>query len=72
MLIIADRLAAEPGSVWTEFAAANPDLFESPSVLGKYYAPETLASDRARRGFVLPDAVTPVSWAEVRRRLTAR
>ena len=55
MLIIADRLSAKPGSVWTEFAAANPDLFESPSVLGKYYAPETLASERARRAFVLPD-----------------
>ena len=55
MLIIADRLSAAPSLVWAEFAAANPDLFESPSVLGRFYRPETLTSDRARRGFVMPD-----------------
>ena len=56
MLIVADRLSAQPASVWTEFAAANPDLFGKPSVLRNYYREETLASDRARRGFVLPDS----------------
>ena len=60
MLIIADRLSAAPGSVWTEFAAANPDLFERPSVLLRYYREETLASDRARRSFVMPDQQDPV------------
>ena len=55
MLIIADRLSAHPLSDWTEFAEANPDLFGNPSVLGKYYRVETLASERARRGFVMPD-----------------
>ena len=57
MLIIADRLSAQPGSVWTEFAAANEDLFATPSVLSKYYRPATLASERARRAFVMPDVV---------------
>ena len=56
MLIIADRMSSDSSAVWTDFVASNPDLFESPSVLGKYYAPPTLASERARRGFVLPDA----------------
>ena len=55
MLIMAERVAAHPGSVWTEFAAANSDLFNKPSVLRKYYREETLASDRARRAFVMPD-----------------
>ena len=59
LLIIADRMSAGSSSVWTEFAAANPDLFNKPSVLRKYYREETLASDRARHGFVMPDA----SWA---------
>jgi hypothetical protein len=55
MLILAERLADTRGLPWSEFAALNPDLFESPSVLGRYYRPETLASERARRSFVMPD-----------------
>ena len=47
---------AHPGSVWTEFAAASTDLFNKPSVLRKYYREETLASDRARRSFVMPES----------------
>ena len=58
MLIIADRMAAAPSLVWTEFAAANPDLLGRPSVLLRYYREETLASDRARRGFVMPVAAS--------------
>jgi hypothetical protein len=42
---------------WDSFRTANRDLFERrPSVLDRYYAPRTLASDLARRTFVLPDA----------------
>src|SRR5205823_8236274 len=42
---------------WPSFRAANPDLFDrSPSVLERYYAPDTLESELARRIFVLPDA----------------
>ena len=41
---------------WEEFAASNPDLMTwRPSVLERYYTPETLGSDLARRAFVLPD-----------------
>jgi hypothetical protein len=42
---------------WEFFRAANPDLFDRrPSILERYYAPETLNSDLARRIFILPDA----------------
>ena len=41
---------------WEEFAAANPDLLTwKPSVLDRYYRPETLGSELARRIFVMPD-----------------
>ena len=55
MLIIAERLHDARHLSWPEFAAANPDLFDRPSVLARYYREETLASDRARQGFVMPD-----------------
>lgn len=45
-----------PGHDWTAFAIANPDLLtHRPSVLDRYYRPETLGSPLARRVFVLPD-----------------
>jgi hypothetical protein len=45
---------------WSEFAAGNPDLLTwRPSILDRYYREETLASDLARRVFVLPDRVSP-------------
>jgi len=37
---------------WGDFAASNAELFDS-RLLGRYYAPETLASPRARQTFVL-------------------
>lgn len=44
------------GLAWEDFASANPDLLTwRPSVLDRYYTPETLGSDLARRAFVLPD-----------------
>jgi hypothetical protein len=40
---------------WEDFACRNADLLRwSPSALADYYAPEVLASDLARRVFVLP------------------
>lgn len=43
---------------WEGLAAANPDLLAwRPSVLERYYTPETLGSALARRVFVLPDRV---------------
>jgi hypothetical protein len=41
---------------WDEFAACNPDLLcWQDSILKTYYLDETLASDFARRTFVLPN-----------------
>lgn len=58
LLLIHDRLTAMPEEHdWKEFAEANPDLLEyRPSILPRYYREGTLNSDRARAGFVMPDA----------------
>jgi hypothetical protein len=41
---------------WRSFCAANEDLLTfRPSVLDRYYRPETLSSDRARTTFLMPD-----------------
>ena len=59
ILIINERLdrAAEPD--WSRFAAENPDLLTwKPSVLDRYYTPETLWSDRAKQTFVKPDRLS--------------
>jgi len=58
LLLVAERIARSgPGATFEEFAAAHPDLLEwEPSILSRYYRPETLASDFARRSFVMPDA----------------
>jgi hypothetical protein len=57
VLIINERLHGAPADeTWEAFAARNPDLLAwAPSVLDRFYTPETLASDRARRVFVMPD-----------------
>ena len=62
VLLIDARLeAGGRDAPWEEFAAHHPDLLTwRPSVLDRYYTPETLASDRARHSFVPPDrAATP-------------
>jgi hypothetical protein len=58
LLLIHERLGAMPAAHdWREFARRNPDLLEyRPSILSRYYRKETLASERARAGFVMPDA----------------
>ena len=59
LLLIHERMARAVASSWNEFAAANPDLLAwKPSVLDRYYRPETLASDLARGTFVMPDRVS--------------
>lgn len=56
VLLINERIAEDPEVEWLEFARLNPDLFSwRPSVLDRYYRPETLASPRAKRTFVMPD-----------------
>ena len=58
LLLIHERMQREGASEdWPAFRGANPDLFDrKPSILERYYLPETLNSDVARRIFVLPDA----------------
>lgn len=56
LLLIADREARSPAATWEEFEAANPDLLTwKPSILKRYYSKELLASDLARRTFLMPD-----------------
>ena len=52
--LIAERLAGESFADFESFAAANPDLMQK-SALVRWYAPERLNSDLARRAFLLPD-----------------
>jgi hypothetical protein len=61
LLLINERQQRASADDWADFAAANGDLLAwKPSVLEQLYAPETLASDHARRTFVMPDrALTP-------------
>jgi hypothetical protein len=56
LLLIRERIARADGEEWEGFAARNPDLLDwQHNILHSYYRPETLASDLARRVFVLPD-----------------
>ncbi|MGE0462608.1 MAG: hypothetical protein AB7Q16_14665 [Vicinamibacterales bacterium] len=57
LLLINERWAgSDPATTWEAFAASHPDLLAwRPSLLDRLYAPETLASPRARRVFVMPD-----------------
>jgi len=60
VLLIAERRARAPEATWEEFAASNGDLLKwKPSVLDRYYTPETLWSDFARTTFVMPDRCDP-------------
>ena len=57
VLLINERVQRGGGRLdWEEFARANADLLTwRPSVLDRYYTPETLGSDLARQVFLLPD-----------------
>jgi len=52
--LIAERMQTGE-SAFADFAARNPDLLEK-SILSRWYGAERLATDIARRIFVLPDA----------------
>ncbi len=56
LFLIHERMAdAPPQETFEAFAARNPDLFAwKPSILERYYNPEILRSERARRVFVMP------------------
>lgn len=56
LLIIGERQARQPASIWAEFANAHADLLLwKPSILERYYSKELLTSDMAKRAFVMPD-----------------
>ncbi|HSS78632.1 MAG TPA: hypothetical protein VLV54_18050 [Thermoanaerobaculia bacterium] len=57
LLIIRERMErTADGGDWEDFARTNPDLLSwKPSVLDRYYRPETLGSELARKVFVMPD-----------------
>jgi len=58
LFLVHERLGP-PDEDFDSFASRNPDLLAwKPSALDRYYRPETLASDRARRRFVLPDRLS--------------
>lgn len=58
LLLIAERQVKNPSESWDSFAAANPDLLVwKPSILERYYSKELLASDLARRAFLMPDLI---------------
>ena len=52
--LIAERMERGGAADFAAFAQANPDLLEK-SVLRRWYRPEQLASEIARRIFVLPE-----------------
>lgn len=52
--LIAERRSEREFDGFESFAAANSDLMEKSALL-RWYAPERLNSERARRIFVLPD-----------------
>src|SRR5437764_13542436 len=56
--LIHERMQRRPDLDWDGFCRQNPELLTwHPSILDRYYRPETLASDLARRVFVFPDVI---------------
>ncbi|MEX3011199.1 hypothetical protein [Hoeflea sp. TYP-13] len=56
MGLIAERIDAGPDGCFDEFIAANADLLEK-NPLAKWYSPERLNNDLARKIFLLPDVL---------------
>jgi hypothetical protein len=54
LALIAERMESSPTVDFAAFVRANPDLDEK-SVLARWYRPERLGSDAARRTFLLPE-----------------
>jgi hypothetical protein len=59
VLLINERIErAGRGGSWEEFEARNEDLFDrARPILERFYKPETLKSDLARKIFVFPDRI---------------
>lgn len=60
LFLIRERMARSGRrQTWQEFAGENPDLLTWKSnILRRYYHEATLASDLAKRTFVLPDRIS--------------
>jgi len=54
LALIAERMEGAGAADFTAFTQANPDLLEK-SVLRRWYRPERLGSEAARRTFLLPE-----------------
>jgi hypothetical protein len=52
--LIAERLQSDRAGDFEQFEQVNPGLFDK-RALARWYAPARLASDAARRTFLLPD-----------------
>ena len=57
MLAIAERRTVCETGDWLVFCASNDDLCDSGQLLCRYYSKTVLASDKARKSFVLPDLI---------------
>jgi hypothetical protein len=57
LLLIRERIGRAGSTLtWAEFSAANLDLLRwDDNILKKYYRPETLTSELAKRIFLFPD-----------------
>jgi len=57
LLLIRERIArANSEQSWAEFSASNADLLRwDDNILKKYYHPETLTSELAKKVFLFPD-----------------
>jgi hypothetical protein len=57
LLLIRERIArSNSPQTWAEFSETNADLLRwNDNVLKKYYRPETLASELAKKVFLFPD-----------------
>jgi hypothetical protein len=54
LALIAERMEGGECQDFAAFERANPELMEK-GLLSRWYAPERLASERARRTFLLPE-----------------
>jgi hypothetical protein len=59
LAMISERLARRRYDTFEAFVAENPDVLEK-SALAKWYSPEQLNSDIARRTFVLPGNIPSI------------
>lgn len=59
MIMIAERRAALATADWPLFRSSNMDLVkDAGNLIARYYSPERIQSETARRSYVLPDLLT--------------